>query len=107
MRDDYRISGSSRDVIFKRGTTISTPLKINIINDEVSECNETFTLSLRIAGVEKQKRVKIIPDSSNTSVVTIEDDDSEESCYKCIYYISCKPICIYISVTFLQRYRIH
>ena len=54
---------------------MSTSFTINIIDDNIAECNETFTLTLSIPS----SPCGVISGSDDTSEVMIRDDDGRRS----------------------------
>lgn len=64
-KKDYR----SSTTVSIPANTISKSFIINIINDEVSECNESFKLMLSTSSCG------VVIGSNNTSEVMIRDDD--------------------------------
>ena len=54
---------------------ISVTFAVNIINDDVSECNETFSLMLSIP----TPPCGVVTGKNNTSEVIIRDDDGRRS----------------------------
>ena len=54
---------------------ISVTFAVNIINDDVSECNETFSLMLSIP----TPPCGVVIGKNNTSEVIIRDDDGRRS----------------------------
>ena len=54
---------------------MSTTLTINIIDDNIAECDETFTLTLSVPS----SPCGVISGSVNTSEVVIRDDDGRRS----------------------------
>ena len=67
---DYR--GSKFVVTFEPGDTTATAL-IHIIDDELHECFESFTLDLEIP--EASMNLRVIKGSPDTARVNIQDDD--------------------------------
>ena len=53
----------------------STSFTINIIDDNVAECDETFTLTLGVPSL----LCGVVSGSNDTSVVMIRDDDGRRS----------------------------
>ena len=54
---------------------MSTSFAINIINDNIAECDETFTLTLSVPS----SPCGVISGSVSTSEVMIKDDDGRRS----------------------------
>ena len=60
--------------------TRSTTFIINIINDDISECNESFKLTLSVPS----STCGVVSRGTNTTEVTIKDDDGRRSVSSCV-----------------------
>ena len=59
-------------VVFSDGMQFSTPFSVDIVDNEVSECPEEFTVLCSVSA-DCRDRVKFL--NSNTTTVSITDDE--------------------------------
>ena len=77
-RSDYPLFQAAQAVVIPPGSSIDIPVDLTINNDEIVECNETFTL--RLVSLDTV-RLQIDP-ARDQATVTIIDDDGLY--YKCL-----------------------
>ena len=72
-RDDY--GSNNNTAITVPANVMSTSFTINIIDDNIAECDETFTLTLSVPS----SPCEVISESDDTSEVIIRDDDGRRN----------------------------
>ena len=71
-RDDYRIFSTAVNVPIAEITLFS--FNVQIINDGIAECDETFSLMLSVPSPP----CEVVNGRNNTSIVTIRDNDGKK-----------------------------
>ena len=68
------------NIVIVPADTRSTTFTINIINDDVSECDESFKLALSVPS----STCGVVSGGTNTTEVTIKDDNGRRSVSSCV-----------------------
>ena len=85
----YTVTGGKdygrKDSVNVQANSISRSFAINIKNDDVSECNESFKLILSIP----DSTCGVVSGTNDTSRVLIRDNDSRRSVSNCTELFTC------------------
>ena len=76
-RSDYPVFQAAQAVVIPPGPSIDIPVDLSINNDEIVECNETFTL--RLVSLDTV-RLQIDPAHDQATVTIIDDGGLYSKC---------------------------